>query len=297
MKPVCELLIRTVLVLLVSIPASAAHTIDSTFATEGITIDGLAEDWEDSPVVYLEESLRVVSVNHDDEYMYVMYRFGDARLAGQLMHRGVVLWINGDGKKKNKNDAFGVRYTGSEEIKSSLEATRSEGDLSTEVRRSDRGGMTPPAEDSAMRPEPDELVVIENGSKETISSDQETGYQAASTVIDDKYIYELRIPLAEIGGKVAELPPTKQRSVAIGIQIGGLTDAERELIKGTMAQEREQRGGSGGGMSGGGRGMGGGMGGPSRGGRGMGGPPGGGGERPSLDPEIDWLVAELNPDP
>jgi len=48
-----------------TIPASAAHTIESTVATDGIIIDGLTKDWANWPVAYLEASLRVVGVSHD----------------------------------------------------------------------------------------------------------------------------------------------------------------------------------------------------------------------------------------
>jgi uncharacterized membrane protein YgcG len=271
-------------------PAAAAHTIESTFVADGIIIDGTTEDWGGWPVVYLEDSLRVFGVSHDQDNLYIMYRFGDARVAEQLLRRSVVLWINGDGKKKNKNDAFGVRYAGSEEIEASLEATRTTGEETSERHRSPHSGMGPPEGTAPMESKVGALTVIRDGIKEIIE-ETDSRFQAASNAVDGVYAYELRIPLDEIGGKVAATSAAKHRKLAVGVQLGGLSEAEKELIESRMSEMREQRsdkrggtGGRGGGMGG----RGGGMGGGSR-------PGGSGGGRPTLDAEIDWLVVELPP--
>lgn len=122
--------------------------------------------------------------------------------------------------------------------------------------------------------------------------DTDARFNAASTAIDGVFAYELCIPFDEIGGKVAAAAPAKQRKLAVGVQIGGLTEAEQELAKSQMSSHQSDRGGGmgrppGGNMAGVG-GRGGGMGGGTR----PGGPDGG---RPTLDAEIDWLVVELPP--
>ena len=180
------------------------------------------------------------------------------------------------------------------EIAASLEATRTTGG---EAPDRHRGGNSerPPREGMAeMRPEAGALVVIRDGDKELVE-DADTRFLAASTAVDGVYAYELGIPLDEIGGKISGASPAEQRKLAVGIQLGGLTEAEQDLLKEKMSEARNQ----GGGMGGRGGGMGGGMGG--RGG-GMGGRTpsdesggGRGGGRPDLDPEIDWLVVELPP--
>jgi len=278
----------------VASPAAAAHSIESIPTPDGVSIDGLTEDWDGVSVAYLEDSLRVVGIRHDDVNLYLMYRFGDARLARQLLDRGVLLWINGDGKKKTADEAFGVRYAGSEDIAQAIESEPSGYGRPSGERGGGRGGFEPPAAMTAMRPKADELVVIRDGLKETVPTDDASSFGAASAETDGVFAYELEIPFAEIGGKVADRPSTKPRKLAVGVQVGGLTEAEQELVEGTMEQMREERGGRGGGMGGRGGGMGG-MGGRGggMGGRGMGsgGPPGGG--RPSLDADIDWLVVTL----
>jgi len=281
----------------------AAHKVESHIPVNEITIDGDIGDWEDVPTLYLEESLRVVGLSHDDTSLYIMFRFGDSRLAEHLIRRGAILWVNGDGKKKNKNDAFGVRYAGSQEIADEIhsQGPASDHEVRTD-RSSDGGGWSPPQDLVAMRAEPGELVVIRDGVKDVITDFDPSRFHAASTYIDGVFAYELRLPIDEIGGRVAETPASEPRELAIGIQVGGLTEAEKELIQKTMLERRSSMGGSGG-MDG--RPSGGGGGRPSggMGGKGgMGGSGGGGlrsgghgGSRPQLDPEIEWLIVTLPP--
>ena len=280
----------------------AAHKVESHIPVNEITVDGDIGDWENVPTLYLEESLRVVGLSHDATGLYIMFRFGDSRLAESLMRRGVILWVNGDGKKKNKNDAFGVRYAGSQQIADELRTQGSA--LGHEVRpdrSSDSEGWSPPQDLMAMRAEPGELVVIRDGVKDVITDADPSRFHAASTYIDGVFAYELRFPIDGIGGTVAETPASEPRKLAIGIQIGGLTNAEKETMQNAMQEKRNSMGGSGG-MGGRSSGGGGGRSSGGMGGKGgMGGSGGGsrsgghGGSRPQFDPEIEWLIVTLPP--
>jgi len=84
----------------------------------------------------------------------------------------------------------------------------------------------------------------------------------------------------------------KKRKVAIGIQIGGMTEAEMEMLEAAMKEKMGETGGMGGGRSGGSMGGMGGMGG-SRGGGAMGSR--GGDTRSRMNPEIEWLSVTLPP--
>ena len=273
-------------------------SLESPAAGGRITVDGDPSDWDGFPTVYLEDSLRVVAASHDDDHLYLMYRFGDERLAERLLQRGVILWINGDGKTKNKDEAFGIRYTGSEVIGEFFKASNPDDKTGTEPDEADLRkrprGMDRLAEH---RPDPGKLTVIRYGVKDVIPEGLPLGPNAASAIHDGVFCYEFRIPLAEIGGKVADQKPSKKRKIAVGIQIGGTTDAERENIE-VAIQDSLGRGGGppsgdAGGMGGGGRGGMGGMGGGGR-----SGPPRDRDEiKKRLDPEIQWLNIQLDPSP
>ncbi len=291
--------------------AIAAEKIESSPAGTGIVLDGDPSDWEGVPIIYLKDSLHVSAIAHDEDNLYLMFRFADEGLARRLLMRGVTLWINGDGKTKNKKEEFAVRYPGSEQIAEQFEGEdpgqnryRAETD---ESGKSGRGG--PPPSLASMRQVPGELTVIRMGMKETVDENDTAGPTAASAFNEGVFCYELKIPFADIGGKIADASPAKKRQLAIGVQIGGMTQAEMEMAQAAMREEMGSMGGQGGqagggmgggapsGMGGGGiGGMGGGMSGMGGmgGGRGGGGMGGGGGDmRSQMDPEIKWLTVTL----
>ena len=150
-----------------------------------------------------------------------------------------------------------------------------------------------------MRQVPGRLTVIRMGMKETVDENDPDGPTAASAHNEGVFCYELKIPFAGIGGTIADTSPSKKRKVAIGIQIGGMTEAEMEMLEAAMKEKMGETGGMGGSRGGGGMGGGrsggsmGGMGG-GRGGGDMGGR--GGDTRNRMNPEIEWLSVTLPPD-
>ena len=281
--------------------AGAAEKFESTFTSYEMVLDGDPIDWQGIPIAYLEDSLHVMSIAHDDNNLYLMYRFADQGLARRLLMRGVTLWINGDGKTKKKNEEFAVRYPGSEQIAEQFEDEdswqwRSRPD---ETGTTGRGG--PPPSLASMRQVPGRLTVIRMGMKETGDESDADGPTAASAFNEEIFCYELKIPFADIGGKVADASPSKKRQVAIGIQIGGMTEAEMEMLQAAMKEKMGETGGMGGDRGGGGMGgMGGGRGGGGMGdmggGRGGGEMGGRGGDmRSRMNPEIEWLSVNLPP--
>lgn len=297
-------LVGLLLVLATVIPPASAEAkikIESHPISSEMTLDGETADWEEIPIVYLEESLRVMSVAHDDDNLYLMYRFADERLARRLMAQGVMLWFNGDGKAKNKNEEFAVRYRGSEQISQRLQSTTTT-ENQTGSDSSGRPARRPPANGAGGPTRtPGQLTIIRMSLKETVDEGSLVGPGAASKFDEGIFTYELRVPLAEIGGSFAEKAPSKTRKIAVGIQLGGLTEAEKVLRNERSSMGRSGGGsvtigGGGGGMGGGrGGGMGGGMGGGRGGGMGGGRGGGPGNGRPNADTKIEWLSLTLPP--
>jgi hypothetical protein len=285
--------------------AWAAKKIESSPVGGSIVLDGDPSDWEGVPLTYLEDSLHVSAIAHDDENLYLMYRFADEGLARRLLMRGVTLWINGDGKTKNKKEEFAVRYPGSAQIAAQFEdEDTGKGRYRPQTDGSGTSGRgNPPQSLASMRQVPGELTIIRLGMKDMILENETGGPTAASAFHEGVFFYELKIPFADIGGKIASANPTKSRKLAIGVQIGGMTQAEMETLQAAMREEMGSTGGSGSrgggmgggppsGMGGGGiGGMGGGMGAAS--GMGGGGMGGGADPRSQLDPEIQWLSVTL----
>lgn len=283
--------------------AKAAEKYESTALSYEISLDGNPIEWEGMPIIYLEESLHVMSLAHDEGDLYIMFRFADERLARQIMMRGVTLWINGDGKTKKKKEEFAIRYPGSEQIAQEFEDEEDSGQGQSRPDESGASGQGgPPPSLASMRQVPGQLTVIRMGMKEIGTENEPGGPVAASAFNEGIFCYELKIPFSEIGGKIADASPDKKRQAAIGIQIGGMTGTEMEMLQAAMREKMGSMGGTGGrggggrgGMGGGGMGGmgGGGMGGMS-GGRGGGGTGGRDGDmRSRMDPKIEWLSITL----
>jgi hypothetical protein len=276
--------------LVASLSAGCSKVTESHRADQAIQIDGDQADWSGVPLYYLQESVRVFAIAHDDENLYAMCRFSDESLARRILLHGFTLWVNGDGKKK---EGCGLRYGGSVAL---AEALRME-EEPREWRRPDGFGEQPPPL-RALRVMPGTVIQVCGAERESFPESNPTGPAAASKLEDGVYFYELRIPLPLAGGKAASRTPGKGRRIALGLQVGGLGKAEREALQ----EQRPGRGGDRGGMAPGSGGMGGpgggmpeggGMGG--RGGMGRGGMGPGPGHRPGLmgNSEVRWMLVCL----
>lgn len=279
-----------------------------------IIVDGNITDWAGVPTFYLQEGPRVTAIAHDERFLYVHFRFSDAKLARQLLMTGAIVWVNGDGKHEA---GFGVRYRGSAAIEETLgqsqgreggppapppgtEPPSGRPDFAGEERKG-----PPKSRKEPVRPPLGALEVLRLGvvSEVVQSGVQPDGLAAASAVIDGAFSFEFRFPLEGIGPSQQPRGGESRKAIAVGFQMVGVTKAETEAMRKQMRSEGGPPGsGPGGGGAGG---PGGGFGGP--GGGGFGGPGGGGfggpgggpaggppGGAPSQRPaEILWVDVEF----
>jgi len=287
---------------LISPGSAEGASISSTFVEQPVSIDGDIAEWDNIPFIYLDKSVRILAVANDADALYVSWRFADERLARALCQRGLTVWLDEQGQRQKR---FGIRYACSEEIARHLDAKRERG--GEPPRHDERRGPGPGAEALPHGVMPGKVQLLDED--EVTTRDGETSGQlaAASTIADEQFCYELRVSRSLIAGRLAEDAPTGLQKLSLGLEIGGLTTAERQ-------EHRKHRGSSGGGfgmsmggggmrlgMGGGGRG---GMGGDDRGGMGgrEGGPPDGRemGETPrppEYARETVWLTVKLAPGP
>ena len=227
-------------------PVLAELTVEPLPASRTITIDGDTNEWKGLPLTYLGKSVHYLSIAHDHDNLYLMWRFSDRRLARRIMARGVTVWLNGDGKRK---ESFGIRYAGSEELAAALRketaASRKRveqpaGDENDEPARGAPPDDMPAGErrpDGMQRQGPARLqqpgtLTVFNGDKmEVLYETNEHGPRAGSAVHDGVFGYELLIPLRLIGGKVAELTGGETQTLRIGVEIGGMSYSERKAMR------------------------------------------------------------------
>jgi len=252
-----------------------------------ITLDGSAADWDGLPFSFVESSVHVIALAHDDTTLYVMFRFADERLARQILHRGVVIWLDG---ASSHDTELGVRYAGSKGLAEALAATPAEPGSGNPPGDAPSGWEDRPAgppHPGVQRLEPGSVAVLGGDETQTRAEDMPGGPRAASALTDGVYAYEFAIPLSLLGESTTPVAPGT--TFQLGVQIGGMSKAERKAM-------REEFGGGHGGFSGG-------FGGGGRGGRGRpeggppegGGRPGGGGRSPAerTAHAVTWFDATL----
>jgi hypothetical protein len=226
-----RIVVTAMLIAATAAAAAAAEKIESNPAGNRITVDGDPSDWDGLPVVYLRESLRVLSIAHDQEAIYLMFRFGDRNLASFIRTRGVMLWFNGDGKQHNKKEVFGVRYPGSKEIALEIDAERAKAAESAPDAPENDALRALRLTLEGTRQLPGELTIVRMGETAMFDESDAGGVAAASAINDGVYCYEFRVPFSEVGGKVAAASAAKERKLAVGIVLGGLTKAEEKELK------------------------------------------------------------------
>jgi hypothetical protein len=83
------------------------------------------------------------------------------------------------------------------------------------------------------------------GAKEIFEETNDEGPSAASTVKEGLFSYELRIPFSDIGGKISDASPAKNRELAVGIMIGGITKEEEKVVQKEIKEQIEDEQGFG----------------------------------------------------
>jgi len=206
-------------------PCSATHAAQLASSPRGqeIVVDGDSREWADIPLYQLGASVQVLGIAHDDHNLFLMFRFTDQRLAARVLYRGMVFWLDGNGRKQADS---GVRYSGSQELAAHLQKHSSS--------ISEAAAADPPPEPGGLRvhtprQQPGEVTIIVNGTKESGSEASLRGVVAASALTDGTFAYEIEVPLAVIGGAVADTAADHERKLRVGVQLGGLTRAEREF--------------------------------------------------------------------
>ncbi len=274
-----------VLMLLLTLPffaSAVAEDVKSVWMQAVPTVDGDGDEWRDIAFNYFDDDRTAIAVSNDSAAIYLMIISKSEATITQLERSGVVVWLNGDGKKKRD---YGLRYRA--------------GRLSDTERKMPEGmhfGAEMEDQREKMKEEQARLrrliTVIEKKESSEIPSNGDNGPAAAATFGKEIYAIEFKVPIVEEAGSGYGIAPKANSELMIGIEIGYMSDADKKKMQERMRPPDGD--GQGGGMGGpppgggigGGMGAGGGMG--NRGG-GKGGP---GGMRESGKKEF-WLKFEL----
>lgn len=271
MKSQPLLLLPLVVVILI---VGCGETINSTWKSQEITIDGNGDDWEGLPLQYQEDMNVVYGLVNDDKTIDFMIRFNDENLARMFSMRGFALWLNEKGEEEKQ---IGIHYRDESMRDQFIVDTRKR---SRENRDDENKQPIPKKPDGKFH-------LAKNDTLTSIRLKEVPGFKAAADQNNGIYCFEFSIPLISEIGFSENFNLSTDGSIKVGLEIVGMSKEEKEIMEAQMEERRNamQGGGRGGGRSGGGL----------KGGMRGGGRPGGG-ERPQM-PDMDgeeyWISVNL----
>ena len=263
------LLLLVVVILIVG----CGVTINSTWKSQEITIDGNGDDWEGLPLQYQEDMKVVYGIVNDNEAINFIFRFNDADLARLFSMRGFTLWLNDEDFKKK---LIGIHYK-DDDIRDKFIAElskRSRGQVQEEQ---------PPFQ--VVKPK-GKFTLAKNDSLTVAPIPELPSFEAAADAKDGVFCYEFGIPLTSVDGSRYYLNLADQKIFNVGLEIHGMSEEEQDKIKAEMEERQgSTQDGNMGSRSGGGK----------RGGMRGGGKRGGGNrpQMPDMDGEEYWITVQI----
>ena len=157
--------------------------IASRWSDQKIKMDGNLKEWSDSTVFVEKDGLRC-GVMNDDEFVYVCVMSSKPNLGRQIMFRGMTVWFDPNGGSKK---TIGIRFP--------IGMRRGEMPMQPEGEETDqRGNRLDAMERQAVSDF--EFVGPTEKDLQMVSRMQGQGVEMHLTSTPERFVYELRIPLA-----------------------------------------------------------------------------------------------------
>ncbi len=214
-------MVSAIVITFVPIISLLAEEIKSGWATTAMIIDGDGDEWRDRGFTYFDGDKTAIAVLNDSTDIYLIVISRDEGNVMQMERSGIVVWLNGDGKKKRD---YGFRYRA--------------GRLAKEQRRMPEG-FDPPAEMTERREQMEAeqarlrkvITVFDQKRASEISSKGEQGPAAAATFGKEIYAFEFKIPILTAGAEGYGLSRKENGQTMIGIETGFLTEDEKKAMR------------------------------------------------------------------
>ncbi len=241
---------------------SSTTELTSSAIQNPIVVDGNSSDWG-SNLKYMKDEKVAVGVSNDNNYFYLCLTTNDVGKILPMFRGGFTIWLENE---NNNDNSIGIKYPLHNIVNESRVMINPES-----FREKGRGMML-----EKMIKDQDEIRILnkDNFPVTVISTSDSSGLMAKLGYTNDRFVYELRVPL-----KINE-----QNKYGVDASPGDKLVVKFETEKPERPEFNGR--GEGEGMRPGGMGSGGGMGGFPGGNRGG---MQGGGERPSFEP-MDFSV-------
>ena len=240
---------------------TAAAESQPAMKVSAITVDGATGDWGTVAMQESETEPKLTAVAQDGAFLYATFSTRDLEAARRVLRSGAILWVNVRGAH---SEAYGLRYRGTEAVQRSVndafkaqqaaEQAQAEAAPSTgaPAAAAPSGSAQAAAGQDRPAPAPDRPGRRRSAPRSAPSRCSRTAPSSSCSTTaratadppppalyaGGVAVYEFRVPLAEIG-----IPADSERAIAVGFQIGGRTQAEREAAASRQTAGRNGTGG------------------------------------------------------
>jgi hypothetical protein len=182
--------------LVVLIAGCDQERLSSRWRRDAVTVDGDDGEWQHVPRIALDQGATAAALQHDGDYLYVLFKTRDQSLLPRIAAHGLQLWLDPYARKAR---TFGVQFPASLRHR----GPQSEpGMVPPGDSTKDRPGRPDPGMINRMLDESQRHIVITGPEKDeccTLSVSQADSFGVAAGVKYDRGILvcELRLPLRE----------------------------------------------------------------------------------------------------
>ncbi len=211
-----KFLLAAIVVFAFMISGCNDNKIQSTWRTNNIKIDGNEADWGKS-LIYVKDSNLLFGVQNDDKYLYLCMVTNNQELQSKILHLGLTVWFDSTGGD-DKN--FGIKYPLSfkDLNQGNFDLTKNEDGNPMSGRSSmNQVNMN---ERMLMRQTDVEILGKNPNDYTRIGLSELKGIKLKISIKDYRFVYEMKIPLAQYNNTSYALNTDTSRTIGIGLETG-----------------------------------------------------------------------------
>ena len=201
-------LLITIFLLIIAGSCSKKPILSSSYQSSPLSIDGNPADWGDS-LAFEKDSEIHYRISNDEEYLYFILSTGEPDMLRKIRMTGFTLWIDPDGKKKQR---YGINYP----------MKRMDGVRRGSENRIPDGGLSPEISRVLGVKEIIKLTGFEEKGEIVITGlENSEGIKVKTSFSDIPwFFYEAGIPLKLIVGSIESFLQDSTNMISVGFETG-----------------------------------------------------------------------------
>ena len=237
-KKLCGYWVLLLLASIILLNGCKTADLMSKWRDKDIVIDASDSEWQDARQYYDAKTQTSIGIYNDDDNLYMCMTTSDAEILTAFIRQGFIVWFNNKGSKAKE---LGVRFPIIDQAGPGGPA----------------GQGAPPGGDSISVAELKILTSAKDeGKMLKIAEAAQLGVSARINIVNNKLIYELKMPLKKTDKTPYAAVPSATNNLGVGFMLYSKATRSASGISGFGGAGGDMSSGSGGGGGGGGGGRG-----------------------------------------